>query len=135
MSFMEWSDKFELKISDIDQQHKQLLSMVNEMHDAMKNRKGKDVLADILKRLIDYTQKHFATEEKYFETHHYPDSLKHKMEHKALTQKVIELNEKFNKGDLFITVEVMNFIRDWLTNHILKSDLKYGSYLRERGVR
>ena len=135
MALMVWSDQFSIGIQSVDDQHKKLVEYVNELHDAMMSGKSDDVLGPILNNLIDYTANHFAFEEKLFCEHNYPDTTAHTAEHKALAEKVIAFNEDFKRGDASISLGIMSFLKDWLMNHILKSDKKYSPFLIEKGVK
>lgn len=134
MALMEWSDKLSVGVKELDEQHKKLIGMINDLHDAMKTGKAKDVTGNILAGLIDYVSTHFANEERLFRTHAYPDYMQHKAEHDRLTQKVIESKRQFDAGTLMINIDLMNFLKDWLQNHILGTDKKYGPYLNSKGI-
>ena len=100
----------------------------------MKSGAGNSVIRPILSDLLNYTSFHFATEEKYMKQYAYPEYLRHKLEHDELTKKTKALNDGCTNGKLTITLEVMNFLRDWLKNHIMVSDKKYGPFLCAKGL-
>lgn len=134
MALINWSENLSVNIKEIDEQHKKLVSMINELHDAMRSGKGKDVLEKIFKGLSQYVGTHFATEEKYMSTHNYPGYLSHKAEHTKLTQRVLDLQRQFEQGTPVLTVELLNFLKDWLQNHIIGTDKKYGPFLNGKGI-
>jgi hemerythrin len=129
-----WSDTYSVKIGVIDMQHKGLVNYLNELHQGMSEGRGKDVLGKILSQLVKYTQLHFTTEERLMQTHGYPDYLAHKAEHEGLTKTVLDFQHKFESNEVGLTVDVMNFLKDWLTKHIQGSDKKYGPFLNAKGV-
>ncbi len=135
MAFMPWKDDFAVNILEVDTQHKKLLDLLNRLFDAMKVGKGKDVLGSILKELVDYTVYHFGTEERMFKQFGYPEFVKHKKEHDDLTKKAVKLKQAFDSGQQTITVEVMNFLKNWLNGHILQEDKKFAPYLKSKGVK
>jgi len=135
VALINWNDSFSVKVSEIDQQHKTLIAMVNELHDAMKVGKGRDVLGSIVENLIRYTSTHFALEEKYFAQYGYPEMDSHMKEHASFVQKVSEFQEGFKGRNLTLSVEVMKFLSDWLQSHILGSDMKYSQFFKESGLR
>lgn len=135
MPIIEWNDSFSVNVAEIDFQHKKLVSMINELNDAMAKGKGKDAIGKIIDGLVSYAGTHFATEEKYFDMFKYPGSLSHKKEHADFVKKVGEFQEGFSKGDLALTIEVMRFLKDWLTKHILGLDKKYGPFFNEKGLK
>ena len=135
MALINWNDSFSVNVSKIDQQHKKLVTMINELSDAMKQGKGKDVLGQIVNDLIGYTATHFKTEESYFDQFGYPETDRHKQEHAAFVERVSDFKEGFEKGRLALSVEVMNFLSDWLQNHIKGTDKKYSQFFNEKGLR
>ncbi len=134
MALMTWSDNFSVNVAQIDEQHKKLVGILNDLHDAMKQGKGNDVTGNVLSGLVQYVATHFATEEKLMKEHAYTEYLKHKAEHDALTKQAIDLQKQFHEGKAVLTVELMKFLKDWLSNHILGTDKKYGPYLNSKGV-
>jgi len=135
MGTITWNDSLSVKVLAIDQQHKKLVDMINELSDAMRSGKGRDVLSKIISGLILYTGTHFKTEEKYFDQFGYPEAEIHKKEHEAFVLKVLEFKKGFEKGDLNLTVEIMDFLSDWLQNHIKGSDKKYSQFFNDHGLR
>jgi hemerythrin len=134
MALISWSDALAVNIKELDDQHKCLIELVNKLHDSMKAGQGNAVIGPILSDLLSYTSFHFATEEKYFQQYGYPEFPRHKREHDELTQKTKALNASYRQGKLTITLDVMTFLKDWLSNHILVSDKKYSSFLGSRGL-
>ena len=134
MALITWNETLAVNIKKIDDQHKRLVELINILHDSMKAGKGNDVIGPILSDLLSYTAFHFATEEKLFQQFAYPEYLLHKKEHDALANKVKAFINDFRAGKISVTIEVMNFLRDWLRNHILGSDQKYAPFLVNKGV-
>lgn len=134
MALIKWSERFSVNIKVIDEDHMKLAGLINTLYDAMCMGKGNDVLGKVLTDLIDYTVYHFRTEEDFFESYGYSEFRQHKKEHDELTNQAVELKNKHDRGEVVLTIEVMNFLRDWLINHILDSDKKYISFLNSKGV-
>jgi methyl-accepting chemotaxis protein len=132
---MRWDSSLQLGIGQIDDQHKQLVAMINDLHRAMKQRQTMTVMGSILERLVNYTVYHFGNEEKLFQKHGYPEYDQHKNIHENLVGKVKEFKAKVDRGDSTISMELMDFLKDWLVNHIKGTDKKYVPFLLERGVR
>ncbi len=142
MPLIAWDDSISLNISEIDNQHKQLVKILNELFDAMKDARGFEVLDDILKRLIDYTEYHFSTEERYFDQFRYIESETHKEEHRLLIKQVNEFKKAFDEGQMkrdgsqsVLTVDLWNFLKKWLIDHIQISDQKFAPLFKEKGVK
>jgi hemerythrin len=135
MALVTWNDSLSVNVAEIDQQHRKLIAMINELNDAMKMGKGKDVLGGIVNRMIGYTATHFKTEENYFAQFGYPDTADHKKEHAAFVKKVAGFKEGFEKKELSLTIEVIRFLSDWLRNHIMGTDKKYTRFFNEKGLK
>lgn len=135
MSFMEWSDRMSVGVKLLDTDHQLLVKMINELYDAMKAGHGKDSLGKTLNSLVHYTKVHFAHEEKFFVQTGYPAAADHKKQHDQLTHQVIEIQQKYQNGATsLLSVEVLDFLKDWLVNHIQGSDKNYGPYLNSKGI-
>jgi hemerythrin len=117
-----WDDSMALGVLEIDQQHKRLISLVNQLHDAMLAGRAGDGLERLLNSLITYTALHFRTEEQYMERYNYPGLAGHKKLHDDLTAKVIDFKERFDRGEAQLTLELMRFLTDWIRRHILEAD-------------
>jgi hemerythrin len=130
----EWNPRYSVQIGSIDAQHQTLFHLAEELHSAMSAGRGKSALSRILARLVQYTMVHFAHEERLMRLHDYPDLAAHKAQHQALTQKVQQFQADFNAGKTAMTVQLMHFLRDWLTDHIAGSDQKYAPLLKEKLV-
>jgi len=135
MSLFQWNDALNVGHLEIDSQHRMLFQYANKLHAAMLAGQGKDVLSQTLSDLITYTQRHFATEEKLMQAHHYPEYPQHKAEHDALTRKVSQLQNDYVAGRAVLTAEVLQFLKDWLNHHIGEIDRKVGKYLQAQPVR
>lgn len=130
----QWDTRYSVKVGAMDDQHKKLFEIVHELYEAMHSGQGKQVAGDVLKRLIDYTEHHFAAEEKLMEKNGYSHLAQHRVEHRDLEKKVRVFKKEFDQGSKTITLELMTFLQNWLTNHILNVDQKYGDFLNTKGV-
>ncbi len=134
MPLMTWNDRFSVNVGEVDTQHKKLVELLNNFHDAMKQGKGKEAMASTFSELLDYTSYHFSTEEKLFRTHGYPDYFFHKRQHDELTKQAVELSKRFSEGEPVLSSETMTFLKKWLNDHIIGCDKKFGPFLNAKGV-
>jgi hemerythrin len=134
MPLITWTNTLSVGIKEIDAQHQQLIKLINELHDAMKAGKGSAILGSTLGALADYTVYHFGTEEQMFKETGYPDAKAHMAEHKALTQQVLSIKAKFEAGQSVITIDLMEFLRNWLNDHIKGVDKKYTAFFHSKGI-
>jgi len=134
MSMFEWRSEYSLGHNAIDAQHKRLFELANDLHTAMTQGKGKGTLSETLDKLVAYTKTHFDNEESLMLAHHYPDYPAHKSAHDALTERVIQFQKEFEAGRVGITVELLQFLRDWLRTHIGETDRKVATYLKSKAA-
>ncbi len=135
MSFITWTDELSVGIESIDEQHQQLVSIINDLNEAIKNNQADQIIADVFERLVSYTKVHFAFEEQLFDSHGYEGSPAHKAQHEALIDTVFSLQGRLTTDGNILGLEVMEFLRRWLTDHILKTDKDYAMFLVEKGVK
>jgi hemerythrin len=131
MALIVWKPTYSVGVPEMDDQHKRLVEILNELNEGLVKGQGKDKLYSTLMGLIDYTKKHFADEEKLMEKSGYPKLDQHKKEHKELTQQVVDFARQYNAGEKGITIELMNFLRSWLVVHIQGKDAEYGRHINE----
>jgi len=130
-----WSDTYSVKIAACDSQHKVLVDLINELHQAMIARRGKERMGGVLASLVKYTKSHFAAEEGLLHANQYPDFANHKAEHERFTQTIVEFQGRFQRNEVAMTIDVMDFLKNWLVKHIMGVDKKYVPHLSARGVR
>ena len=135
MALIEWTSSLQLGVEEIDNQHRKLVAMINDLNDAMRQGKGKTVLGKTVDGLSAYTATHFKTEEKYFQQFAYADAGPHVTEHDAFARKVADFRMAFAKGKLGLSIDVINFLSDWLKNHIQASDRKYVAHFKANGLK
>ncbi len=134
MALIIWSDKLSVGVRSIDEQHIVLIDAVNELHAAMMKGQGRNILGNLLCTLLVYTRNHFSAEEAMMETANFPGLAQHRIQHHELAKQVEEYVERFKQGDLTLSNRLSNFLSDWLTNHILNTDMEYGPWMNEHGV-
>ncbi|HEB51602.1 MAG TPA: bacteriohemerythrin [Desulfobulbus sp.] len=135
MQFFPWKDQYSLNISEIDEQHRMLVGMIDRLHTAMAEGKGKSVLDEIINELYNYTKFHFITEERLMDEYDYPGFAEHKREHKELIGKVLAMMERHKKSTLGLSSDLSIMLQEWLNSHILETDKKYSEFLADRGIR
>ena len=134
MPLLKWDSSFSVNIEEIDKQHQILLKRINDLYDAMRNGKEREVLGKLINQLSVYAAMHFAKEEHYFELFAYPEIDIHKQEHSDFEQEVYQFESDFIAGRQDLSIKVMNFMGEWLINHIKGSDKKFGPFLNDRGL-
>ncbi len=133
MSIFTWNDSYSVSVAAMDNQHKKIFDLINQLHTAMSAGKGKEVINPVLDEMLNYTKTHFTAEEKVLEKYNYPGLDEQKKQHAIYIQKVAEMQEKAKNGSLTLSLEASQFLKDWLLNHILVIDKRYAEFLNEKG--
>lgn len=122
-----WNDQYSVQIPEIDQQHKKLFALINNLYDQIMQGHAEEAIDSTLKALIDYTRIHFDFEERLMREGNYIHYAEHCAAHAELIRRIAEFDGKKLRGDL--GDELMAFLFDWLTVHILEEDMKYAASL------
>ncbi|MFO7530165.1 MAG: bacteriohemerythrin [Marinobacter sp.] len=133
MTFWPWSKELEVGIGEIDEQHKWLVDLTNQLHDELDRGADQEKTSEILESLMDYTMNHFIVEEDLFLRLGYPETDAHKAEHNKFTGQIMGLIERHDNG-YSAGGETLELLKDWLTHHILKVDKAYVEHFRAHGV-
>jgi hemerythrin len=134
MELIKWKDDFSVNIRIIDAQHKQIVEMINRLHSAMSTGKATEIMDEIFRELITYTNYHFEKEEELMKSYNYPGLSAHKLEHEKLSNQVKQYRDDFKSGRSVVSVDVLIFLKNWLLTHIQKTDKQYSAYLNAKGV-
>ncbi len=134
MELMEWLPEYSVGSMKLDDDHRQLFRLINELNEAMRERRGKEVIAPVLVQLHTYASRHFEAEEAVMKHCGYPHLAKHCQEHRTFTQSVESLIDEYERGNKLISIDVLLFLRDWIQKHILYSDQDYAGYMKAPAV-
>lgn len=130
----QWSDDYSVGVEEIDAQHKELVRLLNSLHQAIHERHGSDACRRILDELTDYTRVHFAVEESLMRISGYPDFANHKKIHTTLIQQIHDLQVKLDSGAAKISFELLHFLKNWLMVHIVEADKLFGHHFAQSGI-
>ena len=133
--FVEWQDDYSVGIDSIDQQHKKLLNLINQLQTAVDYSTGEQFEREALDELVDYTKTHFTYEEGLMRDNDYPDFEAHKLQHEKMFDKVREVLSEYEKDHDTAMSNAAEYLKEWLINHINGTDKEYSSYLIGRGVK
>jgi hemerythrin len=130
MPFITWQAKYETGIPDIDQQHRTLIKLINELSDSLKTGNVNDKISGVLSELVDYAKNHFAFEEEFMQRMKYAGLKRHREQHASLSQHIVSILLRMRRGDTVSAFELLSFLKGWLDDHIAKEDTKIGEALR-----
>lgn len=132
--YVEWKDEYSVGIDSIDRQHKKLIALINSLQTAVDYSAGAEYEQEALDALVDYTKTHFSYEEDMMEENEYPDFTTHRAEHELMISRVEQVLAEYQKNPDTAMQNAIDFLRDWLINHINGTDKQYSKYLIDRGV-
>ena len=124
-----WSDRYAVGIEIIDQQHQRLFRLIDQLAWGIDAGKSEKVLTSIFDELADYTRSHFATEERLMAESGFPGSAGHGEKHRELESSLADLVAKAQRGEPWVSLEAMNFLRLWLYHHIDDTDRRLADHL------
>jgi hemerythrin len=128
MSLIVWDESLSVGNDQIDQEHKKLIAMINDLDQAMREMQGRATLDRLIEDLIDYSRYHFRTEERYFVAYGYPNAEEHTRAHAYFMVQASKFKREFEQGKLTISIEMLDFLTDWLRQHIMISDHHYAKF-------
>ena len=133
--WIKWEERFKTGYKRIDNQHKELVNIINDLYETgvkgdLNNEKKKKSFNEIIKRTIDYATYHFSYEEKIMNAINYSISKDHISKHRAFSLKVVDEVNRYEQGDDLVIKDFINFLKDWLLNHIVLDDKKFVTELK-----
>lgn len=132
MAKIEWNESYCLNVTRIDKQHQRLFAMINDLDEAIAKEHDEYVIGDYLNELVEYLFTHFRTEEEYFEKMEYPELKVHVEEHLDFTKKVVEFRRAYEQGELKLASQVVDYLSNWIREHILTTDMRYKPFFEEK---
>lgn len=131
--YVQWDPKYNTGIQQVDDEHKQLMSLVNHLKVAVRYHKGEIFEKQALDELVEYTKIHFAREEQLMRNYGYPDYERHKKLHDDMAAVVKQHVDDYEKRGHTALKNVAPVIRDWIFDHIHVEDQAYAKFLEEKG--
>jgi len=127
MSFFEWDSSLDVNVEEMNEQHRKLIGLMNDLHQKSEQGEAKEKLIEAADSLIAYTQKHFDDEESYMESIGFAGLEAHKRLHDNLMTELRRLADEFSNSDRnTLDDEFLTFLKTWLSTHIRGIDTKYG---------
>lgn len=136
MEKIKWRDSYLLGITEIDNEHKKLLNIANDLFDvvngAENNATFKVKFSPVLKKLTDYTEYHFEDEEKFLRRYEYPGMMAHKAAHDSFIKEVNAQIRKLISATPEDGLRMYHFMVQWILTHIAKADAVWAKYVKEK---
>jgi len=131
---IQWSDDLSVNVKEIDAQHQTFLKILVGITELLYQPERSDELDDLMHQLESYMSYHFATEERYFDEFEYELSEEHKAEHRDLAEQIFKYKTRYKSEGDSILPEVVDFLEDWLVDHLATQDKKYTKCFNEHGL-
>lgn len=127
-----WTQDLSVGVGNIDGQHKKLFEKADQLFEAGKKGKSKEVIGQLLDFLDDYTKQHFKDEETYMASINYPELSAQKTAHKNFITELTKLKHDYQTsgGNIVVIINANQMVIDWLTKHISGMDKKIGVYAK-----
>ena len=130
-----WGEDFSVGVRVLDEQHKQIVTMVNTLIEMSNAKIGSEIISDTLTKMTLYAINHFSKEEEYMLEYNYPEYSIQKKQHSEFKRKTVDFCMETMAHKETVPAEIFMYLKSWWTNHILKEDMKYKKYFNERGLR
>ncbi len=126
MALFPWDNKYSVNNEKLDNHHRALFAIINRLYESCMDKNSNVTLGPIIEELTLYTIYHFAAEEKYMRNIGYKGTDKHIAEHKIFKDRISHLEQKKDIDDIVVTKELIVYLGNWLLNHVIVEDKKYG---------
>jgi hemerythrin-like metal-binding protein/PAS domain S-box-containing protein len=127
-----WRDEFSVKISSIDDQHKELFNLIGKLAKATRGNEESELVNLVLTELVRYAEFHFKYEEDLFQKYNYPEAENHTKIHSYFKDSVENFKKVAESERQHLPTKIINFLYKWLTVHILKEDMAYSSFIVQK---
>ena len=134
MAYREWKNEYDVAVKLFNDDHKELFGFLKQLHQGLVAGFGISDMSFILDGLVNYTVNHFKREERLMLKHNYPEYEIHKKEHDDLLNQVGEFVTDFKVGKKAFSLELLSFLDNWVTDHILGSDMKYKPFFKNIAI-
>ena len=126
MAWVAWNETYRVGDARLDCDHRILIDLLDQLYDAMETGQSRDVVGSVVSVLAEYAGHHFAREEAILAAAGFPDLGRHREEHRALYRRVAEVRDRYRQAERGVLgQDVVDLLRNWLTEHILVSDNSY----------
>jgi len=133
MDRFQWREAFRVGDGGVDDQHKRLFSLLAGLYREIHSKQAQRAVQAALQELLNYTRYHFSDEEQLMRAVGYPGYPAHKGLHDRLLAQVQEMSVRCQAGEEDMGIELLEFLNEWLVQHILEHDRAIGRFIRAQG--
>lgn len=132
---IEWSDSFDNAINELDEQHRRIVDLANQLYIGLRTDKPKKEIKEGLKMFVDFTAWHFSNEERYFEDFGFEQMSEHVAAHREFIAHLDDFRKKYQLGKVKFYDDVMRYIKTWIEDHLSHADQLYIDLFKQNGLR
>ena len=129
MALIPWKEQYNTGVELIDSQHRNLVNIINELHEAREHGSVQQALNEVLPRLVDYTVYHFNSEEAYMEEHGYANLEKQRESHQLFKEQILEIVDHEYDEQVYSLDMLSMYLKMWLLQHILVDDMEIAQFV------
>ncbi len=130
----QWDERYSVGVKQFDDEHKRIFELVQELGKSIVDGTSQEKLGKVLVGIVEYADMHFASEERLMKKHGYPELDEHIVEHEKFAGQITDFQEQWANGRAILTAEVLKTLIDWLHDHMLNTDAKYGPFFNSKGI-
>lgn len=131
-NLINWNDSYSVGNAEMDEQHKKIIDIINKLFISFKEGKAESILNDIINEMIEYANFHLNSEEKLLYKYDYPQKEEHEKKHQSFRDKIIVFKNALNTGSKDTHYQIIEYLKNWWSNHILIEDMKYANFLSNK---
>lgn len=132
LPYLSWKDAYSVGVDEIDSDHKQLVDLINRVVTAASTNLGDEFVGENIYELVAYAKYHLNREERLMDQYEFPDREGHKRQHQAFIDTVARFEEQYEHDLKVKNLQMFDFLREWLLQHISYTDKELGAYIRAR---
>lgn len=132
VEMLQWKDEYSTGVPEMDEQHKELINIINKLSEGLNSGEGSDYIGEVLLMLANYVLTHFESEEKFMQEIGFPKLEEHRKIHVKFAQDFLGFSDAYQEGETDISGELSEKLKDWLINHIAGADQEYGKFSKEK---
>jgi len=133
MAYVTWDESYAVGVGEIDEQHKRLFELANELEEACANQCSFGDIMRAVEEFTEYTRIHFATEEKFMAALQYEEQEEHVEEHMVCSMCAVDFFGQAIEGDPELPRQFLAYVMDWLKVHIKGRDKGLGNFINRQG--
>jgi hemerythrin len=134
METINWKDEFSVGITEMDNQHKKLIEMINRLIAEQRTLTDPKTVAELLTEMTDYAQVHFRAEEYLMAEYGYDKKSEQERQHQEFIDKTFAFCSVGDIGPNVLSVALLDYLKIWLIGHILKEDMQYKDFFKNKGL-